>query len=361
MFKRLLALACALALSAVSAPAASACTSFLITAADGSPVYGRTMEMGFNLHSQAMFMPRNSRIKATGPDGRDAMTWKTRYAAVGLNALGLAVFSDGMNEKGLAGGILDFPGFAVYADPGKADLAHSLAPFEFLTWALTNFATVAEVKAAAANVAIINVSKPGYGGIIPQFHYALHDAGGNSIVVEPIDGKLKVYDNPFHVMTNAPPFEWQLLNLRNYLKLTRRDAAPVTIDGRTIAPTGQGSGLIGLPGDPTPPSRFVKALVYTLAVTKMPTARESVRLAEHILNNFDIPSGLIEDPAPNAVDEITQWTTIADLRGRQYYFKTYDDPQLRRIDLTTLDLDGTAVLYAPLEAGPAIPGVSFTR
>jgi len=199
-FRRLAAVALAGVLA--FAPAAEACTSFLLKAADGSPVYGRTMEFGFKLQSDAIVIPRQFAFTATGPGGKPGLTWKTRYGVVGLNAFGAPIVTDGLNEKGLAGGILYFPEYAGYADPAKADPAHALAPWEFLTWALTNFATVAEVRAAMDGISIIDVAEPSL-GITPPVHYTLHDASGASLVIEPVGGALKVYDNPLGVMFAA--------------------------------------------------------------------------------------------------------------------------------------------------------------
>ena len=291
---RLAALPLALALAL--APA-GACTSFLLKAADGSPVYGRTLEFGFPLESEAIVIPRHYAARATGPEGKPGWGWKSRYAIAGLNAFGLPVVVDGLNEKGLAGGILYFPGFAGYADPNSADLnsddhRHALAPWDFLTWALGNFASVDELRAALDTITIVDLVQPTL-GITPPFHYALHDASGASLVVEPIGGRLKVYDNPLGVMTNAPSFDWHLTNLRNYVKLSPVDAPPLKIAGECFAPLGAGSGLLGVPGDPTPPSRFVRAVGLTLSAEPQKNAAETVRLAEHILNNFDIPMGLV--------------------------------------------------------------------
>ena len=242
-------------------PPAQACTSFLLRTSDGGVVYGRTMEFGFQLTSEAIVLPRQFAFTATGPGGKPGLVWSSKYGAVGLNAFGLPILTDGMNEKGLAGGILYFPGYAGYADAAKTDPAKALAPWEFLTWALTSFASVAEVKAALAGVAIIDVAQPNL-GITPPFHYTLHDASGASIVVEPVNGALKVYDNPLGVMTNAPTFDWHLTNLKNYVKISPVNAEAITIDGVTIPSFGQGSGLLGIPGDPTPPSRLLRALGY---------------------------------------------------------------------------------------------------
>ena len=342
-------------------PPAQACTSFLLRTSDGGVVYGRTMEFGFQLTSEAIVLPRQFAFTATGPGGKPGLVWSSKYGAVGLNAFGLPVLTDGMNEKGLAGGILYFPGYAGYADAAKTDPAKALAPWEFLTWALTSFASVAEVKAALAGVVIIDVAQPNL-GITPPFHYTLHDASGASIVVEPVNGALKVYDNPLGVMTNAPTFDWHLTNLKNYVKISPVNAEAITIDGVTIPSFGQGSGLLGIPGDPTPPSRFLRALGYVISVKKLPSGEQSVRLAEHILNNFDIPMGFIQ---PGKGDytalEYTQWSSIAELTTKRYYVKTYDDQVLRGIDLMSFDLDAKTVASTALEPSLSPPAFKFDK
>jgi choloylglycine hydrolase len=347
-----------LAASVFTSQTASACTSFLLRTSDNGAVYGRTMEFGFELESRAMVIPRNYKLASSGPDGKPAASWTSKYATVGLNALGVSALVDGMNEKGLAGGILYFPGFAGYADPAKSDPAKSLAPWDVLTWALTNFATVAEVKAALEGMAVIGVVQEQM-KIAPPVHYTLHDASGASLVIEPVDGKLKIYDNPLGVMTNSPSFDWHLTNLRNYVKISPHNAPPLTIGSQSFAPLGEGSGLLGIPGDPTPPSRFLRALGYTLSVERKPSGIESVRLAEHIVNNFDIPKGWIK--AAGEPLEYTQWSTVADLTNRVFYVKTYTDPVLRAIDLKSFDLDAKAIVSAELKPGMAAPALSFAK
>lgn len=351
--------AAALAAVVLMPQMASACTSFLLRTTDNGAVYGRTMEFGFNLQSNAMFIPRAYALSSVGPDGKPAMAWTSKYAAVGLNALGMTSLVDGLNEKGLAGGLLYFPGFAEYTDPAKADPAKSLAPWDFLTWALTNHATVAEVKAALADVAIINVVQEAL-KMAPPLHFTLHDATGASLVIEPIDGTLKVYDNPLGVMTNSPPFDWHMTNLRNYVKLSSVNATPLTLGDVTISPLGQGSGLLGIPGDGTPPSRFVRALGLTISAAQVPSGPQSVRLAEHILNNFDIPKGWVRDqPHDNNQLEYTQWSSVADLENRVYYVKTYEDPVLRAIDLKGFNLDARQITSTELKPQMTPPALTM--
>lgn len=349
---------------AIQAPvSARACTSFMIKASDGSPVYGRTMEFGFQLSSEMIVIPRQFALTATGPDGKvgGGMAWTSKYAAVGLNALDMPVLTDGMNEKGLTGGILYFPDYAGYADPKTADPDRAMAPWDFLTWALTNFETVAEVREAAAGIAIIDVAEPTM-GMVPPFHYTLHDATGASLVVEPVDGTLKVYDNPLGVMTNAPEFDWHLTNLKNYVKLSPYNAPPLALGGQSVPSFGQGSGLLGIPGDPTPPSRFIRALGYTMSVTPVAPGVESVRLAEHIANNFDIPVGWIRpDAGDKSPLEFTQWTTVGDIKNLRYYVKTYEDQVLRGVDLMSFDLDAKEIATAPLEPNLDPPALAFPK
>lgn len=351
--------AATLAATLAFAPA-QACTSFLLRTSDGGSVYGRTMEFGFQLDSKAVVIPRAHALAATGPDGKPGRAWTSTYAAVGLNAFGEPVLTDGMNEKGLAGGILYFPDYVGYTEAFTADPAKAMAPWDFLTYALTSFATVAEVKAAMDGVQIVGVAQPGL-GFVPPFHYTLHDATGASIVVEPVDGILKVYDNPLGVMTNAPTFDWHMTNLKNYVKLSPFDAPPLELRGATVSSLGQGSGLLGMPGDATPPSRFIRALGYVMSVGEVPSGDASVRLAEHVLNNFDIPVGWIRG-TPGQNDgplEFTQWSTVADLSNHRYYVKTYEDQVLRGIDLMSFDLDATEIRYAPLLTTPAPPDLPF--
>lgn len=336
---------------------ATACTSLLLKSADGSPVYGRTMEFAFPLSSDAIVIPRKHAFNATGPNGRQGLSWKATYAATGLNAYGWPILVDGMNERGLAGGILYFPNYAEYTDPAKARASQSMAPWEFLTWALTNFATVAEVKAAINNVSVISVIQPGQ-DFVPPVHYTLHDATGASLVIEPIGGKLVAHDNPFGVLTNAPRFDWHVQNLSNYVKLTKDDPQPITLMGQKIKPFSTGAGMLGLPGDLTSPSRFVRSVAYTATVNPPDTVEETVRLTEHVMNNFDIPLGYQHgSAAASAPLERTQWTTFADLRNVHYYFKTIDYQSLREIDLKSLDLTSPGIRTIKLNVSYEAPSV----
>ncbi len=325
--------------------AAYACTSFILPSTDGGFVYGRTMEFGFKIDSKMIMIPRNFEMTSQLTADTAGKKWKAKYAAIGMNAFGLPALVDGMNEKGLAGGILYFPDFAQYPDPASVKPENSLTPWDFLSWALGNFSTVAEVKAALETVTVVGVKQADM-GFTPGVHYTLHDATGASIVIEPIEGKLKVYDNPLSVLTNAPSFDWHMTNLRNYVNLRPANVEPLKINDATIQALGEGSGMLGIPGDATPPSRFVRVSANILSARKVPSGIESVRLAEHILNGFDIPVGVVQNAAneqQQAVD-YTQWSTVADMKNDVYYVKTYEEQILRGVAFKDLDLDAKELL-----------------
>ena len=343
----------------IAAIPAQACTNFLLFAADGSPVYARSLEYALVMPTEVVVIPRNYEFAGIRPDNAPGAKWTSRYGVVGVMSLGEPYVSDGMNEMGLAGGALYFPGFAEYTPPADAD-PQALAPWEFLTWVLTNFATVAEVKAAVTDAQIVDLQTPKINFTLP-FHFPFHDANGASIVIEPVGGKLVVYDNPVGVLTNSPPFDWHMNNIRNYVNISAVDAPSLVIAGQTFAPLGQGSGLLGIPGDPTPPSRFIRAVGYVASAKQMPDGPQTVRLAEHILNNFDIPVGFISTAEKGGQLEFTQWSSIADLRARVYYIKTYEDQVLRAVDLNSFDLDAKTLRVSPMLPGSAPPAREFSQ
>ena len=351
----------ALASALAFVPSAQACTSFLLRTSDGGVVYGRTMEFGFHLTSEAIVLPRQFAFSATGPDGKPGLVWSSKYGAVGLNAFGLPVLTDGMNEKGLAGGILYFPGYAGYANPVATDPAKALAPWEFLTWALTSFATVAEVKAALAGVAIIDVAQPNL-GITPPFHYTLHDAGGASIVIEPVNGTLRVYDNPLGVMTNAPTFDWHLTNLKNYVKISPVNAEAITINGVTILRSDRAPACLGFPAI----RRRRPASCARSATRSRPRSCRAVSRAcgspsiSSTISTFRwVSSSRARTTTPRS--NIPSGRASPSSTTKRYYVKTYDDQVLRGIDLMSFDLDAETVASALLEPNLPPPPLKFDK
>ena len=198
------------------------------------------------------------------------------------------------------------------------------------------------MTAALKSVAIYAQKIPQMGGMAPPLHFAAQDATGGSIVIEWDNGKLNIYDNPLGIMTNAPNFPYMMTHLRNYVGLNAEQWTGTLYNGVKLAPTGHGAGMFGLPGDITPPSRFIRLAVLRQFADPAPDAAGAVKLARHLMNSVYITRGTIVDR--NAAGEVTasestQWTAYYDLTNRVLYFQTYDNSTLRKIDLKAIDFD----------------------
>jgi choloylglycine hydrolase len=333
-----------LVLSLAGAARLNACTGIRLQAHDGAMVYARTMEFDADLDSNVIIVPRRLAMHGTAKSGKTGLAWETKYGVTGMNGQGQMIVVDGVNERGLAGGIFYLPSYAQYQDVTADDDSRTLGPWELMTWILTNFATVDEARAALPTIKVADVALTGW-PYAPPVHYIVHDANGNSLVVEYIAGQLTLHDNPLGVITNAPDFDWHIKNLNNYVNLSAINVAPVDLAGQKFGAFGQGSGLLGIPGDFTPPSRFVRAVLLSQSALQSANGEEAVGQAFHVLDSFDIPRGTVrgvENGKP-ALD-YTQWTTASDTKNRRFYFHTHDNRRIRRLDLERLDFDETKIV-----------------
>jgi choloylglycine hydrolase len=313
------------------------CTGLFLENLSHGYVYARTLEFGQDLHSKILCIPRAYPYTSPTPSSdKGGLAWKTKYAVIGANAFDFPFIVDGVNEKGLAGGLFYFPEFAQYQDVTPKNYAQSLPMWELLTWLLTNFSTIQEIKTELPKIYVSKAAVPGIKEV-PPAHLIVHDSSGKSLVIEYVKGKLHLHDNPLGVITNSPNFDWHLTNIRNYINLSPINAKETTMAGITFSQLGQGSGMLGLPGDFTPPSRFVRITSFTQAAPKMKTELDGINQAFHILNNFDIPKGSVADR--NGVLEDTQWTSAIDMKNKTFYIKTYENFQLQKIDLMAQDLN----------------------
>ncbi|MEO1078725.1 MAG: choloylglycine hydrolase family protein [Pseudomonadota bacterium] len=331
-----------------------ACTAITLIAADGSLIQARTQEWGpFDLRSQVMFVSRGTDLVGTTPDGKPGLAWAAKYGVIGVNANDLPVFVDGMNEKGLAVSVLYLPGFSEFQTYMPSEASNTISGAEVSLWILTTLESVEEVKTELPKINAVDVKLPSFGNIAPPIHLMVSDGNGESIVVEYTDGNLDIYDNPVGVMTNSPSFPWHLTNLRNYVGLQPQSANPVTVGKLEITPIGVGSGMLGLPGDYTPPSRFIRAAALRNTAVERETGEEVVFESFRILDNFNIPSGSTaardEVPTDGTLGS-TQWTTATDTKGLQYYYHTMANRTLRKIDLRQVDFSQGGIRFFPLDS-----------
>lgn len=319
------------------------CTGIRLTAKDGQSVHGRTFEFGINVDTSIVVIPREYPFIATTPNGK-GLEYKSKYASIGAMCYDNVAIMDGLNEKGLSVGSFYFPGYASYTPTTAQNQKNSLSPIDFPNWILTQFATLDEVKNNLSKVFIAPTVLEGWGKTPPPFHYVVYDKKGKSIVIEPINGSLVVRDNPLGVLTNSPSFDWHMTNLNNYLNLTTVNISPKTIEGVKFVPFGQGSGMVGLPGDFTPPSRFVRAAIFSIVAIPAATGDEAIFQAFHILNQFDIPVGIAREKEGGlTLSDYTLATVVHDPNNLKYYFRTYDDQTIKLVNLNDSDKVGKEV------------------
>jgi choloylglycine hydrolase len=326
----------------LAANPAVACTGISLKAEDGAVVCARTVEwaLGDAHHDTLVLFPRNHAFTALTPGGENGLKWTGRYGFVSLTAYGREYGPDAVNEAGLYVGVYYFPGYASFAPYDAAQASRSLSVGDFMRWLLSSFKSVAEVRANLDKVRVVNVADERFGGAPLPFHWKIADESGASIVVEIVEGgQVNIYDALLGVISNSPEYGWHLTNLRNYLGLSGAPKLPVTLDGRSFAPLGGGSGLMGLPGDFTPPSRFVRAMALTASARPLAKAEDAVFEAFRILDNFNIPVGATAagDKIAQDIASSTQITTASDLKNRVLYFHTMDNRQIQKLDLKQID------------------------
>jgi len=336
-----------------------ACTDFRIKAADGTVMVTRSLEFAEAFQSNLRSSPRNRVFNTIAPDGKAGLSWKTKYGYVYLDGLGVDIAVDGMNEAGLSFEELYLPGLAEYQTVTADQDAKALPYSSFGDWILGNFRTIDEVRQALPSVVIFANKLPGLGDTIFPVHFSIFEASGKGIVIEYIAGKLHVYDN-IGVMTNSPSYDWHTTNLLNYIRLAPVNPPNVIVNGVTYEANGQGYGMIGLPGDISPPSRFVKTATLLQVAVPSVDAAGALNMAQHIINNVDIPLGVAREPqSGNYISDITQWVVFKDLTHKNFYYRTYDNMTIRMVSLAKINFaDNAPRLKMPITSKAYIQDMS---
>ena len=327
---------------------AHACTGITLNTKGGIPVLARTIEWGGSeLASQYIVVPRGYAHQSYVPGWEKVgMKFTSRYGYVGLSVYQPEFIAEGLNEAGLSAGLFYFPGYGKYEDYDAAKKRSSIADLQLVSWILGNFATIDQVKNAFESVHVVAVDPRA-----STVHWRIAEPSGRQVVLEIIDGKAYFYENELGVITNSPGFEWQLTNLNNYVNLHPGSAPAKKLGEQGLSPFGAGSGMLGLPGDVTPPSRFVRAAFYQSTSLQWDSEEDTVRGCFQILNNFDIPVGVeyAAGEAPTAMPSATQWTSATDMNNRIIYYRTMYNSAIRSIDLKEIDFATVSYVAVPLD------------
>ncbi|MDE7127140.1 MAG: linear amide C-N hydrolase, partial [Bacteroidales bacterium] len=224
------------------------------------------------------------------------------------------------------------------------------------SWALASCAPVDEVIEAAGKIDVTGLS-----GSIGAVHWRLADRTGRQVILEITDGEMHFFENPVGVLTNSPGFQWHLTNLSNYVNLIPGSAGNKTWtsgDGiYEVKPVSGGSGMLGLPGDYTSPSRFVRIAMFRATAPVPPTAYDAMLQSFKILEAMVIPIGAVVDVNENSektLDMITstQFTTVSDIDNLKFYYRTMDNSMIRCIDFNTIDFRKVKYVSRPLDNVP---------
>ncbi|KKI19582.1 choloylglycine hydrolase [Sphingomonas sp. Ag1] len=319
------------------------CTGLSFTTKDH--YFGRNLDYEMSYGEAVTFTPRNFPIAL-----RKLPPIEAHHAIIGMATVAnnYPLYYDGTNEKGLSMAGLAFSGNAAYlpAAAGKTNVTS----FEFVLWVLAQFETVAEVEAALPSV---NLFDEAFSEGMPTspLHWIIADRD-RSITVEPLRDGLKVYDNPVGVLTNNPTFDMQLFNLNNYMHLSRYPPTNNFSSAITFDIYSRGMGALGLPGDLSSPSRFVKATFTKMNSVCGDSESESISQFFQILGSVAQQRG-----CANVGDEkyeITIYSSCCNTATGIYYYTTYENSQITAVDMHKENLDGHDLAVYPLVRGQQI-------
>ncbi len=319
------------------------CTALRYQAAD--TYFGRTLDYPHSYGEEVVVTPRQFPLPF-----RHLPPLTTHHALIGMAhvADGYPLYYDAVNDRGLGMAGLNFPGNAFYGEPvaGKANVA----VFEFIPWLLGQCATVTEARGLLDGLRPVDTP---FSAALPPaaLHWMIVDCQ-ESIVVEATADGLAVYDNPVGVMTNNPPFPYQLDSLRDYRRLSPCDGDATFAPALDLPPYAVGMGAIGLPGDYSSRSRFVRAAFVALNAARPAEETAAVGQFFHILDTVAMPRGcvLAADGTPDA----TLYTACANLARGVYYYTTETNRQITAVDMHRAPLDGDMLVRYPLRTGETI-------
>ena len=301
--------------------------------------FGRNLDLEFSYHETVTVTPRNFPFRFRKMGALDS-----HYAMIGMAYVSddYPLYYDATNEKGLSMAGLNFPGSAYY--PPEAENRDNVSPFEFIPWILGQCATVAEARLLLDRINLVNIN---FSDALPlsPLHWIISDRE-ESITVESTKDGLKIYDNPVGVLTNEPPFDFQMYNLSNYMALSTEPPENRFSRKVELKPYSRGMGAMGLPGDLSSASRFVKAAFTRLNSRSGDSEEESVSQFFHILGSVAQQRGCVH--MGEGKYEITIYSSCCNTDKGIYYYTTYENSRITGVDMHREDLEGSELVSYPL-------------
>lgn len=318
------------------------CTS--LAALRPNPLFGRNLDLEYSFGEQVVVTPRRYPFRF---HRRETLACHQALIGMATVAQGYPLYAEAMNEAGLYMAGLNFPGNAFY--PPAPEEGEAVAPYELIPLVLGSCANLSQARQLLENLRLAAIPfAPGYP--LAPLHWHLADATGR-LVAEPTTEGLRLYDDPAGVLTNNPPFPWQLQNLSNYMHLSPRPPENRFGPCLPLEAFGQGLGAVGLPGDWSPPSRFVRACFLLENADWGDTAESAVTEFFHILDAVAMVRGAVM--TPEGKPDITTYSCCLDPAG-VYYYKTWANNQIAAVDMRKEKLDAAALRTFPLRSGQHI-------
>ena len=301
--------------------------------------FGRNLDYEFSYGDEVTVTPRGFAFSLRRGD-----TFRTRYAIIGMAYVqgDYPLYYDAINEKGLGVAGLNFVGNAVYHS-AQAD-RDNIAQFELIPWLLGQCATLNEARTLIERMNLLN--EP-FSPQLPlaQLHWLIADRTGSITVESTADG-LHIYDNPVGVLANNPPFPMQLFSLNNYMALSPQSPKNTFAPDAPLSVYSRGMGALGLPGDLSSQSRFIRAAFVRAHSLCEATEESRVSQFFHILTAVEQQRGCCQ--LENGKYEITLYTSCCNATRGIYYYTTYDNRQITAVDMHKAPLDGNALVRYPL-------------
>ena len=303
------------------------CSSLSWQTQDGKHILGRTCDMFLLPNSCPTFMSRDQEFAAN--DRGDTFKTKYAYAGFSMSVTNTPIFVDGINEHGLMGCLLYYPRFAHY--DGYVNDKFNINPIYFITYMLGCFTSIDELLNNLDEVNFIDEKVAG--GDAPV-HFIVSDRSGETIIIEPDEQGLSIHRRTIGVMTNSPNYDWHVQNLRNYIGMQTMARPAQQLGNLTLQPFGEGTGLIGLPGDYTPPSRFVRVAYIKHLLDQPADEMAALSMMHNVLASVTIPMGLHKN-AEGGV-EGTLYTSVMCSESLTYYISTKDNHRISAIKLDNI-------------------------
>ncbi len=300
--------------------------------------FGRTLDIECSYNENVTVTPRNFKF-----DFRTKASIDSHYAIIGMATVidGYPLYFDAANECGLAMAGLNFPENAHYCETMHEK--DNISPFEFIPWILSQCKNLDETKRLISKINLCNIDFSEKLPLSP-LHWIITDRDG-AITVESVKDGLKIYNNPVGVLTNNPNFDYHMTHLCDFINLT-----PYTAENRfgniELSPYSRGMGAIGLPGDLSSASRFVRAAFVKLNSVSGDSENESVSQFFHILGSVEQQRGCVR--LPDGRYEITAYTSCINTDKGIYYYTTYENSCITAVDMHSCNLDGDALYTYPL-------------